>query len=72
MEYERRFWVQSQVPTGYKASRQKSSRPRAIPECEYDYLKRLRSEGSSLSEISRLMGCSTQTVRTVLGKLGIK
>lgn len=66
MEYERKHWLRSSVPTGYKNMAPHSYRPKAICESEYDNLKNLRDKGVKIDEIARMFGCSAHTIRTTI------
>jgi len=66
MEYEKKFWLNSKVPTGFNYSRPKRIKPRAIHESEYERLKDLRDEGKSPKELALLFGCSKHSVISTL------
>lgn len=69
MEYERNFWVRSQLPTGLAIRRPKKTSPKAIPESQYENLKKMRDEGLDIKEISRLFGYSPYCISSAFKKI---
>lgn len=66
MEYERRYWIHSKVPTGYGVTKYKKFRPNVIHESEYEKLKELHNEGKSPKELAILFGCSPYSILKTL------
>ena len=64
MEYEKKFWIRSRVPTGLGGWPKKKKR-KIVSEESYEYIKQLSDEGKSLQEIANLMGCSWVTIRKI-------
>jgi hypothetical protein len=66
MEFERKHWLRSQVPTGYSHMKAHSFRSKAIHESEYNNLEKLHKDGRPTKEIAKLFGCSEHSVKVTL------
>ena len=66
MEYERKHWLRSSVPTGYKNMVAHSFRSKAIHESEFENLSKLRKQGMAIKDIAKIFGCSGHTIMTTL------
>lgn len=64
MEYEKKFWIRSHVPTGL-GGWPKRKKKKLIPEESHAYIKQLLDEGKSFKEVAALMGCSWITIRKI-------
>lgn len=67
VELEKKFWIQSYLPTGKYKSRAVKSR--AIHPDSYDELLKLHKSGRGTREIARSFGCSASSVSSTLKSL---
>ena len=69
MEFEKKYWLRSQVPTGYVYNKAKITKKKAIHDDEIDRLKELRDQGKTVKEISVLYGCSASSIIKTLREI---
>lgn len=69
MEFEKKYWIRSKVPTGYTYNKPKITKRKAIHESELGRLKEMRDQGKSVKELSILCGCSTFSVIKTLKEI---
>ena len=73
MEYERSFKSKPELPTGFDYKRKRRPNLKAIPESQYEGLRKMRDDGVEIKEISRLMGYSPYCIASTLKRIdGLK
>lgn len=62
MEYEKKFWIKSRVPTGL-SKWPKAKKRHIIPVESHQQIKQLLDEGKTFQDVALMMGCSAATIR---------
>lgn len=64
MEYEKKFWIKSHVPTGLGMWPKRKKR-KVIREEHYKDIKKLLDDGKTFKEIGLIMGVSWHTIKKI-------